>query len=422
MKSFKKSVYNIVLQNGKNTFLYNTVSGSLVKLDSETLSVYDNIENESFDAFDNNHNIMLRKGFIVERHIDESGFLFQRTYSAIYSHEPEAVSYTVVLTNRCNYNCYYCFENNDGKKMQHVDSDALIKFIESQVLGNRRLKNLRITWFGGEPLLCKDSIIKISAALIPFLDERKIKYSSSIITNGYDLTDDIISKLNELRVSHVQVTLDGMHEFYSKYKRTMESSLDRVLLNVRSLIDSKSFCSIGLRLNCNKGNLESVFSLLEYLDETGYLPECEIGLSPILSSGKDDLNDEEFSDVLLRFYTFLYEKGYMELVKKQLKRPRIMSCGYVGYGSYIIDTDGTLKKCERHIGLSKMVIGDLINGKYYNSVERDFQNGEMEGSCADCNIYPICRGGCKERKLKGEKLNCAVQRRSIMDLLNLLIQ
>ena len=45
-----------------------------------------------------------------------------------------------------------------------------------------------MTWFGGEPLLAKEVIYRLSEAFIARTHDAGIAYTANIITNGYLLT------------------------------------------------------------------------------------------------------------------------------------------------------------------------------------------------------------------------------------------
>lgn len=422
MEKYKTSIFNIPFDKEGITYIYNTMSGSLIKLDDASRDAFEQTDFD-FTTFDS-HLLekLLCKGFIVKSHIDEMGMLYEKTNEAIYSSFPSAVSYTIVLTNKCNYSCKYCFEaQNKQSNNATIDVDKTVSFILKQIEHNKELKYLRITWFGGEPLIYEDGIDIITGKLLPVLSERKIKYTSSIITNGYLISDQFIDNLEKNQISSIQITLDGMPEVYADYKGTAPGAFDRVLSNIKKICTSKSSCSVGIRLNCDKDNIASIFSLLDYLDASGFFANCNINLAPITGSDGSEFSDSEYEIIQLKFYSYLCDKGYKELVKKKLKKSRLMSCGYVGSGSYIIDVDGTLKKCERYVGMQDKVVGDVILGRYYNSAEREFQLNDILDKCMSCSLYPICRGGCKNSRLSGKEIDCHLQRDNLIKLLNMLV-
>lgn len=61
---------------------------------------------------------------------------------------------TVMLTNYCNYNCYYCIEDSPNKAVRKKSLDVF-KFIDfvRQVSKQFPKKELHLELYGGEPTL-----------------------------------------------------------------------------------------------------------------------------------------------------------------------------------------------------------------------------------------------------------------------------
>ena len=63
--------------------------------------------------------------------------------------------------------------------------DNIIEFVKKNIY---RYKDMRVEWFGGEPLLCMDIIEKLSASFIEICRKAHKGYSAGITTNGYLLS------------------------------------------------------------------------------------------------------------------------------------------------------------------------------------------------------------------------------------------
>ena len=73
-----------------------------------------------------------------------------------------------------------------------------------------KIPSLSLGWFGGEPLLCFDTVVyPISQYAKQLCKKNKIRYTSSITTNAYLLNEDIISKIIDIELFSYQITLDG---------------------------------------------------------------------------------------------------------------------------------------------------------------------------------------------------------------------
>lgn len=88
------------------------------------------------------------------------------------------VSYVIAPTLNCNYNCVYCFENKENRKlrMNFNTAEDILSFIIKQIESNKLIKSIKITWFGGEPLLSYDLILEFSKKIIAKLNKMNILY------------------------------------------------------------------------------------------------------------------------------------------------------------------------------------------------------------------------------------------------------
>ena len=66
-----------------------------------------------------------------------------------------------------------------------------------------------------------------------------------------------------------------------------------------------------------------------------------------------------------------------------------------------INADGTIYNCIRLVGREKYKIGSVFEGitKLDDVLEKQFECHNPSSQCKDCNILPICLGGCVARKI-----------------------
>ena len=68
-------------------------------------------------------------------------------------------SVTVMLTNRCNLNCIYCYETN--KENKEIELNTALKIIGQELSCNDGYDSIEFNLFGGEPFLRFDLIQSI---------------------------------------------------------------------------------------------------------------------------------------------------------------------------------------------------------------------------------------------------------------------
>ena len=131
---------------------------------------------------------------------------------------PHGVGLTICPTMGCNFDCPYCFEDHGRGKMSEEVQDDVVALTE-RMLDASDIKNLHVTWFGGEPLLAPGVIASLSKRLMALVEERGGGYDAGITTNGYLLTQDVVDMLERYKVSSMQVTIDGLGPTHDATRR-----------------------------------------------------------------------------------------------------------------------------------------------------------------------------------------------------------
>lgn len=139
--------------------------------------------------------------------------------------------------------------------------DAIIKYISKC----DKLKSLKITWFGGEPLMAPNQITKFYDKLKPLLSD--ISFSSNIITTGYHLNEENINILKNAGVTSMQITLDGNKESHNKIKFLDECDdcFSRVLDNIELTTKLYPELFILIRVNLTLKNAKDYSDLYRYV-------------------------------------------------------------------------------------------------------------------------------------------------------------
>ena len=235
------SDYNVIFTSNKKekTFLYNSLYNVFVEIEPEKVKKIKQIKSD------------LKSKKDVKKWTDDEDFDFLLTNNIITTKENESAykkmlyikkkmqisdptirGYTIAPTLDCNFNCEYCFEESRPPiYMDEKTEKAIIEMIKN----DSRIRILHIDWYGGEPLMGFDIIERISKEILTI---KNIQYSASIITNGYLLTEEKIKKLKELRVTDIQVTIDGDRETHNKKRPHIKGfgTYDVIIENLKNFI------------------------------------------------------------------------------------------------------------------------------------------------------------------------------------------
>lgn len=413
---YKKSMYNNFIchrDNGDGLF-YNSSTGAIAWLKKDVIQALDNnkIEQVDFTLIEN----LEKNGFITKNTIDEYARYVYKSNEFKMECNSDSVAYIISLTEFCNLKCIYCFEKDTTKTM--VDSktlDAIYDFIVSQIELNNK-KKLRITWFGGEPMLAYEKLIQLSKRIILYCKEKGIEYIASMITNGTLLDTEVI---NNLVLNHylknVQITLDGEDETYCYYKKATIDEYEKVIENIFLLSEIEDV-NLTIRLNTCAENCESLMKVVELLTSDSRF-KGYIYAGRMMNYDNDcfeEISESSFQcfEKELEKFSLNYEET-KRIIKQRLK-PKGANCGSLACNRCLIDSHGNLYRCEHHIGDINYVIGDVINGFYRNKVDNLFLFAEYPEECSKCSLFPVCLGGCtSDRIIYNKRIDCKVFRTNI---------
>ena len=429
----KKSSFNIVQEYQNHFLLYNTLSTSIVEIERE-------LYNQIFEMGDyslSEVKALYEMGFLVDDNCNEVQEMRLLRDEVIKNSSEKIGNIIIAPTLECNAHCYYCFENGYRKGiMNQKTADALIKFLEKNWNGEK----LGITWFGGEPILASEIIDYITQKLIG----RGVKVGCKITTNGSLIDENIISKMvNYWCVEKVQITIDAIGEEYNKiknYDKNIDDPFGKVMNNIEKLLLND--IKVKIRINFDPEKQESVLETFNYLvnkfnkfenlkiyfapidndenivrnivddfddfDEHPYISLIKFGRKNNLYRGFPDV--EEYDDI----------KEDANILLKKLKIfPSTINCYASCPNVFSVAPNGDLYKCHRVLGREEYSSGNVVDGIKNNNAYKFFCNTEMTyDECKECNVLPICQGGCKvNAKLFSGKEACAPCKAIIKDLI-----
>ena len=157
MSKYKESVFNIKIKVRDKWIIYNTSTGAMIRLDSKL--------NQAM-CYDEQAKLLVDQGFVIDSVIDEINELEVNRKFGIYNLRPEVIHFSIAPTLQCQARCPYCFEQDIQykKSMTSLTVQNVVNYIED-VLKSTRAKELRVNFFGGEPLLVKDKILDIGQSI-----------------------------------------------------------------------------------------------------------------------------------------------------------------------------------------------------------------------------------------------------------------
>jgi len=396
---YKLSGFNHYFSFGGDEIgIFNTYSGAVIGLSPNE---YVELKNG-----DGNIDALVKQGILVPYHKNELDELYvNRAKRMLANEEP---TYRIFTTTDCNARCFYCYEDRTAKTyMSPETAEQTADFILGS-LGDRRCL---IQWFGGEPLMNPTAIDIIS-------DRLKDRARFMMISNA-SLVDEIgVDRIKTWGITKIQVTLDGTEDVYERRKAYVDgSSLNRVLQNIKTLIDHDIFVTV--RINYEHRNLDDVIELIHILAET-FLDRKNLGVyaAHLFSDKKGDDTETRKRD-WFSIQTKLIEVGFSNSQKSYGLNYRISQCFACHTRSFVITPDGGLYKCALATGNPKERFGSVYDGVTDYSILMSWADPSIREECRACEWLPICQCGCEAGRKGYISDKCILQKDFVDEILRL---
>jgi len=419
----KRSRYTriVAVPNENRYLLFNGITSALISLDEDLFrnaeQVLDAVENGRSEPEDSQsqevYRMLVDGRFIVPQHVDEVALLRVR-YNISRLNNP--LSLTILPTLACNLACKYCYEREQNEFMEQDTIDAVCGFVKSRAEQDR-IRDLHVSWYGGEPLLAVSTIRELSEKFLNLSRQFDFRYTSAITTNGTLLTKDIAEELLCNNVATIQVTVDGpkhIHDSRRPFKSSGRSSFDAVMRNLEHVVGRMR---VSVRINTDEGNVGSAIDLVKTFADKGWLGRdtdfypymAQVGrlTEACADTGTEFCSVDGFFDQSMDFCKSCADCGVPVDTHALYHFPVSMkyNCGAVGLNTIVINPSGAIHKCGLLVTEPEESLGnirdplDLTNPNLLKWL--DFDPFEVD-ECRECDLMPVCLGGCPKRVLQGE--------------------
>ncbi len=392
--SYIPSIYTQWFCKGNVWYLYNAQSNFLSEVSDELIQA---VDGRDWDSLPQPVMDMLIKHHIIEK----EGELYDYFDSELVRFNAEQYDLTVLNlviapTTACNFDCPYCFESKRNPK---TISDDTIRKLGDFVRSFDNAKKMRITWYGGEPLMALSKIRKIYALLT---EEGMPEIAhQSIITNGYLFDEEAIDYFVDNKLNQIQITLDGIgkaHDQTRCLKNSDESTFDRIYRNIRLIAEKMPDTDIHIRVNVDKQSFTKFLDVYAAI-KRDFPDNKRIKVYPGLIKADDEtgcsLSSSCYqSDERHELYSSLRQNGFgLDVFPKRSSK----GCMMQGIASFLIGPEGELYKCWNDIGKEEKVIGTVDSKKLKHTsllLKYLLHSSSFNEECRECKVFPVCEGGC----------------------------
>lgn len=394
-RSWQASPYNCAHVGEKRVILYNTLTNALARLTHDEYGQLIGKKRLKRDL----RLKFLENGFLLA---DVDARQIYEDFRMYYEKPKGPLSINIATTMRCNARCSYCYEGRAKKKDFSQEAlEQTLKFIIQQ----HDKGVLKMTWFGGEPLLGQDAMDFICAGL----QAAGIDYSSYLITNGSLITPELVQKKFPFwKIKDLQISLDGEEKTYSQRKRFRNGQKDmlaRILQNIS--ISSEADVSVHLRLNMDEGNSDEIVRFLPELQKHFGTNKNVVYYPAFLTGVGSGLTAEDRIECLYKMFTAIDNPTKFNISRRLYATPRVTACMREDPNSFSIDPWACLYPCEHLVGTRKETLGTVRRLKHKKNQARI--HPELRRECKECAYLPKCMGGCAQNLKTGDP-SCLIER------------
>lgn len=304
------------------------------------------------------------------------------------------------LTLKCNLKCIHCGSSAGEARPDELSTKEALKLCDDLA----EINSEEICFMGGEPFLRKDwyqlgkKVVDLGIDLL-------------VITNGFLVNKDIISKLTRLELYGFSVSLDGATAETHDYIRGVKGSFNKVIKSIS--LARKADLPTTVITTVNKLNFKELPRLKDFLLNKKIGWQIQVGAPEGRFQKELMLSKEEFYSLGL-FIAHL-QRRYST---KELPVIGAHCCGY--YSSYIpnlslspqwrgcqagltvlsIKSNGDVIGClatpDEYIegNIRDRSIVEIWNDPDCFAYNRKFKKEYLGENCKGCRYGELCRGGC----------------------------
>lgn len=389
------SKYNILSKSEKYGYLlFNTMSLAFIRINEQDIDMWKKLR-ETPDSYTNfqNYDFIIKARILVDNQEDDLNVYLADVLKNRYNSSDMAL--TILPTRGCNFGCIYCYEQDRPNVLMNEQTEkAIVKFVCS----NSNLKRLSVVWYGGEPLLNFDSMVRLTK----MFKQLNIEYSAKIVSNGYLLTKEKADLMKDLAIRNIQITFDGSEEIHNQRRFLLggQPTYRKIMDNLKYLLSINKEITIDIRTNIDRRNKDDYNKF--YQDFKSEINDKRVTMYPgfvsdLLSSEcvSPEFNISE-GGYKAQFILDIFDKYGIE-IKSFLPKYRRHSCVASKYFAFVVGPEGELYKCWRMVGNQKETIGNVNDGSFDMVKFSKYLIGAdytLDSKCLQCEFITLCGGGC----------------------------
>ncbi len=401
----KVSKFNVVTryESTGEVLLFNTNTGALVALPEALAPDVLGLAQESgaLDRLPESvQSVLADQGFVVADDKDEVVEVMRRNQLGI--DDPNRLDVFILPNMNCNFACPYCYEDHHSSQMTDAVESRILRWFEEMA---PRFKVVLLSWFGGEPLLSFERLVRIQMKVKKICEDAGTTFNSHITTNGYLLTPARAERLCATGLLSYQITMDGPPEIHNE-RRLLKGpgdSFERVFDNLCNLARTEPRANVKLRINFDPGTLPAVPTLLRMIPEE-LRARMHVVLERIFGQGTLFIN-KSMQQVALeteQTYELARSLGFA-ITTTPLDPGKLTYCYADRVSQFLFNHDGDVFKCTVGKFTPQERLGVLDSAGHIVWEGSGYVNWMavpvIDDKCRRCTFLPMCMGGCRKTRM-----------------------
>lgn len=429
--AFVSSRYNFCVPLGELALMYNANTGAVLRFDGRDAVALaralcakpcvvpdDCVSPAVFEQ-------LVADGFCVPEDHDELAEIRDRYWQA---RARTPIVLTITTTMDCNLGCYYCYEERSNHQLGLYDVHSIVELADERLTRSRK-RSLHVDWYGGEPLMNFGFMEAASEALQELCRVKRVRYSSSVISNGTCWPEEVGSFIQRHKIRQVQISFDGLRTNHDRRRRYRKgyaldgetSSFDRAVRLVDALLDH---VRVDLHFNIDASNCGDAADFVRFARSRGWFARrFPAVVQPArLASYSERSRFMRKIELSLEVYNAVRAEVRREVAGEArveeseapdgLPYPKTSVCAALARNSVVVGADRRLYRCALQVNESYRSVGRLkattpsrlpiLGSPASHSDEQWWSAFDPTAlpTCSRCSFLPICWGGCPKKHLE----------------------
>lgn len=313
---------------------------------------------------------------------------------------------TLHMTNACNLNCEYCYEEHHAEYMTRETAE---KAVELAVSSGE--KSCGIIFFGGEPLLCKDLIYDIVELCRKTEKISGTRFYFKMTTNGI-LLDSEFLKFSKKEGIFIALSHDGSRESHDRFRkdRAGTGTYDRLELVIAELLQTHPYAPVMMTV-CPEtvgGYADGVMELWAkgfryFICSLNYAGDWKAAQVRELKRQYGKLADLYY-EMTKREEKFYFSPFEVKIASHIKGKAYCHERCELGRKQISVAPDGSLYPCTQFVGDREYQIGHVERGLDEAARYRLYLESEADkAECGGCVVQSRCncRCGCLNYQVTG---------------------